>query len=121
MERLPYKGPGKKLIEAARWLIRGPDSQVPDDEGLAALGLRWAGETPDCDCAVWPENWPAVMAFKHMTTQWIMSFSGPVGLRYESLPVVLRLLEIPKHQWPELFPDVRTMERAALDCIQGEK
>lgn len=90
---------------------------MPDDEELAAFGLRWTGETPDCDCEVWPENWPAVMVFKHMMTQWIMSFSGPVGLRYESLPIVLELLEIPRGEWPEIFPDLRVMEEAALGSL----
>ncbi|SEO64328.1 DUF1799 domain-containing protein [Nitrosovibrio sp. Nv6] len=121
MERLSYRDPRKKLIEAARWLVRGPDSQVPNSDALAALGLRWEGEVPDNDCAVWPDNWAAVMVFKHMMTQWIMSFSGPVGLRYEALPVVLRLLEVPRGEWPEIFPDLRVMERAALDCMHEEK
>lgn len=101
-------------------MVRGPDGQVPESEGLAAFGLRWEGEVPDNDCAVWPDNWPAVMVFKHMMTQWIMGFSGPVGLRYEALPVVLRLLDLPRKEWSSLFPDVRLMESTALDCMHEQ-
>ncbi|SCX40451.1 DUF1799 domain-containing protein [Nitrosospira sp. Nsp1] len=94
---------------------------MPNDDALTAFGLRWAGDVPDCDCAVWQDNWAAVIVFKHMMTQWTMSFSGPVGLRYEALPVVLRLLEVPRKEWADLFPDLRLMESAALECMHEDK
>ena len=39
---------------------------------------------------------------------------GPVGLRYEAVPVVLRLRGIPRGEWPAVFDGIRTMEGAAL-------
>ena len=37
------------------------------------------------DFEVWDENWEAVMMFLRMQTQWQVSMSGYVGLRYEVL------------------------------------
>ena len=37
------------------------------------------------DFEVWEENWEAVMMFLRMQTQWIVSMSGYVGLKYEVL------------------------------------
>jgi len=37
------------------------------------------------DFEVWDENWEAVMMFLHMQTQWTVSMSGYVGLKYEVL------------------------------------
>lgn len=123
MERLPHPGPGKKLIEAARWLMLGPDSQVPpDDSGiLSALGLRWEGERPNCDCAVWPDNWAAVEAFEAMATQWAVGAKGATGIRYEALPAVFGLLRIPRRQWASMFQDIRLMERTALDILSEHR
>lgn len=64
---------------------------------------------------VWPENWLAVQTFAALTTQWQMGgLGGPIGLRYEAIPVVLRLRGVPRAEWPALFDDLRTMESAAL-------
>ncbi len=37
------------------------------------------------DFEVWDENWEAVMMFLHMQTQWTVSMSGYIGLKYEVL------------------------------------
>ena len=37
------------------------------------------------DFEVWDENWEAVMMFLRMQTQWQVSMSGYVGLKYEVL------------------------------------
>ncbi len=92
-----------------------------DSEELAALGLRWEGEVHDGDFAVWPENWAVVMVFKHMMTQWIMAFSGPVGLNYGSLSSVYSVLGVKRKERRDIFPDFRLMERAALECMYEGK
>jgi hypothetical protein len=50
-----------------------------------------------------------------MATQWRAGMSGATGLDYNALPVVLRLMSVPKKEHPSLFEDIRTMEDAALD------
>lgn len=44
-----------------------------------------AVETTKEDFEVWDENWGAVMMFLRMQTQWQVSMSGYVGLKYEVL------------------------------------
>jgi len=60
-----------------------------------------------------------VEVFLAMDTQWHTGgMSGrPIGLRYESLPVVLRALEVPKSERAPVFAGLRTMERAALSVL----
>ena len=36
-------------------------------------------------CVVWEENWQTVLMFLRMQTQWAVSMSGYVGLKYEVL------------------------------------
>lgn len=118
MEPQPAEGPRKKLAEAARWLIEGPGGLPPDDQELAALGLRWDGDEPDVNCYVWPENWPAVRVFEAMATQWSEGFRGKTGLRYESLKEVRIGLGIKKKAWREVFEGIRVMEAAALEAMR---
>lgn len=73
------------------------------------------------DFSIWPENWTTVMVFKHMMTQWIMGFSGPVGLLYGSLPSVYSALGVKRKERRDIFPDLRLMERAALECMYEDK
>lgn len=68
---------------------------------------------------VWQENLPTVKAFIAMDTQWRVGMSGATGLDYAALPVVLRLSELPRKSWPEVFQDIRLMERAALNEMNG--
>ena len=50
------------------------------------MKLPQSSEEPeDVDFEVWEENWEAVMMFLRMQTQWIVSMSGYVGLKYEVL------------------------------------
>lgn len=70
-----------------------------------------------------PEIWPccaqAVAVFSTLGTQWRMApMGGLVGLDYAALPTVFRLSGVPRSEWPELFQDVRTLERGALEAVQ---
>lgn len=85
----------------------------PDPAEMAAAGLRpedFEGDTP----AIWPENMTTVEVMAAMGTQWQTGFNGPTGLRYEALPVVLRLLGVPRDEHRDVFHGLRVMERAAL-------
>jgi hypothetical protein len=67
--------------------------------------------------AVWPENWPAVMVFRRMTTQWRVGMGGPTGLDYG---VLFRLLDnerLSGDEWDQMFADVCVMEAAALEAM----
>lgn len=85
-----------------------------EDQALAAFGLVRDEAPPDDACPVWPENWAAALAFAAMVTQWNVGMNGPVGLRYEVLPLVLRLRGVPRAQWAEVFDGLRIMEAEAL-------
>lgn len=99
-------------------LIKGDTgSRVTDEvvDAAAALGLMVEGGAEQGGIDVWPENEDAVRAFISMGTQWNVGMGGPVGLRYESLPVVLDLLGIEAGARRALFPALRVMEHAALE------
>lgn len=66
-------------------------------------------------CEVWPDNWMAVQAFIAMGTQWRIGATGHSGLEYQSLPFVLRMNGAPRAEWPELFSQIRVLERVALE------
>lgn len=63
---------------------------------------------------VWEENWPAVMFFSRLGTQWRTGMGGPSGLDYTAVLALLRTLRLPRAEADALFDDVQTMERAAL-------
>ena len=64
---------------------------------------------------VWQENVAAVEVFADMLTQWNVGGAGVVGLRYESLPLLLDLRAVPAADRPDLVAGLRVMERAALE------
>lgn len=64
--------------------------------------------------AVWPENWRALNLFGDLMTQWNVGMSGPVGLRYEVLPVVFRLRQVPRSEQSDALDGLQVMESEAL-------
>jgi hypothetical protein len=107
-------------MEAARRLVKGDAGSPINDEALAAFGLVQVGEEPDRHFGVWPENWKTVEVFGAMGTQWnAVGMGGVVGLRYESLPAVMRYCAVPPADRAHVFHGLRTMERAALEVING--
>lgn len=69
------------------------------------------------DCLVYPDNWPTVMIFRDMSTQWRVGMSGPVGLDYNVLQMIFRLRAVPRDERTEIFDGLQTMESAALEAI----
>ncbi len=100
-----------------RALLAAPPDAESQDQALAAFGLVRADDPVTADFEVWPEHERAVSVFVRMLTQWQVGLSGPVGLRYESLFVVLRLTGTPRAQWAGVFDDVRIMESEALKAF----
>jgi hypothetical protein len=53
--------------------------------------------------------------FSRLTTQFnVGPMGGVVGLRYEAIPIVLRLLQVPRAECPKLFEQLRVCESEAL-------
>jgi hypothetical protein len=70
---------------------------------------------------VWPDNWLSVHVFDALSTQWRVGMSGAIGLDYNAIPPVLRMSEVPRKQWADLFADLRVMESAALQKMREKK
>jgi hypothetical protein len=108
--------PSKKLITAAARLVNGDVGGPIDDAALAALGLVMADDAEPDAIEVWPENEVTVRTFIAMGTQWnVGAMGGAIGLRYESLPAVMRLTGVPRARQADVFAGLRIMERSALE------
>lgn len=76
----------------------------------------------DADLLIWPDNWAPVQVFRRMTTQLIVGgMGGVVGLRYESIPLVLDLCGIPAKDRPETFECLQIMERHMVNQLNDKK
>jgi hypothetical protein len=105
-------------MAAARRLVKGDAGSPINEEALAAFGLVHVGEVEDRRIPVWPENVKTVEVFSAMGTQWnVAGKGGVVGLRYESLAVVMRLCAVPAAEREQVFHGLRHMERAALEDL----
>lgn len=64
---------------------------------------------------VWPENWPAVVLFSKMNTQWNTGFGGATGLNHLVLFAHLDRMKLNEEEANLMFDDIRHMEIAALE------
>ena len=54
-----------------------------------------------------------------MTTQRLIGPMGQIcGLRYEALPFLLRLQQVPRSEWPEVMHCIQTMEYHMIEISQ---
>lgn len=84
---------------------------------LAQMGLEILIDAPE-PVEVWPENWQAVEVFDALGTQWAVAPSGKaIGLRYEAMPLVMRIHAVAPADRRQVFEDVRVMENAVLTMI----
>ena len=67
------------------------------------------------DFDVWEENWEIVIMFTRLTTQWNVSMSGVVGLKYEVLECFCRLYLVDDAK--AMLEGIQTMERTALSVF----
>ncbi len=88
-----------------------PDEATPLGELAAAIGTQHT--------ELWQDNVETVEVFAGMMTQWNVGPGGAVGLRYEALPMVLRVRGVPAARRREVFDGLRIMERAALEVFRG--
>ena len=66
---------------------------------------------------VWPENWPAFQLFVKMETQWYIGMNGRAGLNYLVARDFINRMKLNDAEHDELFDDIRTLERAALEAM----
>ncbi|SIQ99769.1 DUF1799 domain-containing protein [Pseudacidovorax sp. RU35E] len=92
----------------------------PTPEAAAVWGLTLEEASGD-PYDIWPDNAEIFRVFAEMETQWNVGFAGATGLKYESLPIVLRMLGIPRATWPDLFQGLRIMESTALRYYAHER
>lgn len=70
---------------------------------------------------VWPEHMPACNVFIAMGTQWRIGANGATGLDYGPLQGVMRLMGVPRKDWPAVFDDLRVIEGAAIEHIHEKR
>jgi hypothetical protein len=93
---------------------------------MAVFGLApgaaesYVAAVAEGDLGLWPENEATVTVFMAMNTQWqVGGMGGVLGLRYEALPTVLRLTQVPRADWPDVFSRLQVMEGEALRVMNG--
>jgi hypothetical protein len=117
----------KKLTDAARrWAAGDGGGQAGNDEvasDLQALGIEgaeeWLEEQEPEPFAVLPENAQSVELFLLSSTQWRFAEGLPVSLDYPGVEAAARLAGIA--MTPELFADIRIMERAAVEAMRERR
>ena len=66
-------------------------------------------------CVVWEQNWETVLMFLRMQTQWAVSMSGFVGLKYEVLLGAGGLFDLYNvDNRVAMLEDLKVIEAAAL-------
>lgn len=125
MGRVDLGGQHKKLIEAAEhWVTGGTPKSPPSDlaEAAKAFGVILPAELtrqPSRDFLVLAENWPTVMMFERMETQWRAGPGGAIGLDYSVLLGDGGLFSLygVRHR-RAMLDDLRIMEVAALNKMR---
>lgn len=66
-----------------------------------------------------PENVRAFEVFSALGTQWRAGMGGATGLDYNAIIPTLRLMNVPRADWPDVFDDLRVMESAAMTAMSN--
>lgn len=101
-----------KLKGAAAAYYR-PAAAVETNPFLAGLAAAQADKTFE----IWPENWQAFTLFCRLQTQWRVGMSGPSGLDYTTVLALMDRMKLSEEDHDELFSDIQTLERAALEAM----
>lgn len=59
--------------------------------------------------------------FTALSTQWRPAYSGVIGFDYTAIHPVLRLMNIKRAAWADIFDDLRSMEQVAKKIINKGK
>lgn len=95
-------------------------ARLPTAKELEGSGFTPADYETD-PVEVWPENWPAFSLFCRLQTQWRASMNGPTGLDYTALLALMSRMKLSDEDHEDLFADVQTLERAALEAMNQKE
>ena len=102
-------------------MLSGPPdpSSRQIDASLAAFGLPpdfLGDQSPVSEGAptLWACNVAALNLYRRLHTQWRVGPGGATGLDYAAIPVVLRLIGVPRQEWSDLFEALQVCESEAL-------
>jgi len=89
---------------------------------LAAFGLQPEQPLQVQQLGLWPENWQAFQVFRRMLTQLnVGAMGGVIGLRYEALPMVMRVCQVPRADLTEVMDCVQLMERHMVQLLADKQ
>ena len=120
-----WAGPGRAVLtDTDRVALQADAAAFGIDP--ATLGGQETGT--DDTLAVWPENWPILMTFLHLSTQWqwrreIPAMSGQLiwhGLPHTEIEATIRLLGH-RREGRRIFEGVKIMEQAALPLLNAAR
>lgn len=87
----------------------------PVDEGaLSAFGFTTDDFASD-EVVIWHENYISFQVFESLSTQWNIGMSGRTGINYQSIPIVLQMLDVEQEEHKDIFADIRIMEHEVLN------
>lgn len=70
---------------------------------------------------VWPDCWPSWQLFCELSGQWRISGMGArTALDYTPLFMRMERMGLSEEAWNDMFRDIRVIEGAALDAMQGK-
>lgn len=98
---------GKKELHQDFGLLGAPPQEMLD-----------AIEQAD-EFEIWPENVEPLALFQTLGTQWHHGHAGPIGMNYPGVLAALQFMRV--EPTPELFEQIQTMERAALEALREGK
>jgi len=79
------------------------------------LGVALPEQQPEGDIEVFEENWPSVLMWCRLQTQWRTSMGGVIGLDYGAVAWVFRLYEVEDQR--SMLEDLQVMEAAAMAAL----
>lgn len=119
----------KKLAQVARHQALGEifneEGEQQDegavDEALAAFGLVAERQVePPETIYLWPENVATWNLFQSVGTQWVEGPTGP-GINFASLKIAMGFMRIKRRDDPEVFGEIKAMERATVLAWEERK
>ena len=101
-------------------MLDGSPDRSAMEEAARGFGLKIEWEGPPDELEVYPDHWVPLQVVQAMGTQWNIGPTGrAVGLRYEALPVVLQLLQVPRADRSEVFMLVQVLESELLSIVRS--
>lgn len=70
---------------------------------------------------VWPQNWPSVMLFMAVGTQWRVGMGGATGLDYSAVAAVMDIQGVKPKKRAKMLEHIRIMEAAVLEIWAENK